>query len=77
METAVRINWPRLRELCRAGSLPVGIETLNKIKAGTRRFTEENAIAIHRATHGEFPCWVLRPDLWSEGQFPPSLDLAS
>lgn len=55
----------------------MGLDTLNKIKAGHRRFTEENAITIHSVTNGEFPCWVLRPDLWSEGQVPPSLGKAS
>jgi len=33
----------------------------------------ELAADIHRATAGEIPCWVLRPDLWAPGQVPPCL----
>jgi len=34
------------------------------------------AIAIHReslALGHLIPCWVLRPDVWAEGQLPPAL----
>lgn len=66
-------DWAAIRSLARAGKLSVGVALIKKIKAGQKRFTTEVATEIHRVTDGEIPCWRLRPDLWSEGQVPPSL----
>lgn len=35
--------------------------------------SDETAIAIHRASNGEFPCWDLKPHVWQKGQVPPAL----
>ena len=36
--------------------------------------SDELVIDIHFATHGEIPCWALKPKIWREGQVPPVPD---
>lgn len=47
---------------------------LNKFdESGVHVCSPELAERIHRESNGAIPCWVLRPDLWAEGQVPPGL----
>ena len=44
--------------------------------SGVHNCSTDLAIAVHReslALGHLIPCWVLRPDVWSEGQLPPAL----
>jgi hypothetical protein len=44
--------------------------------AGIHNCSTDLATAIHReslAMGHLIPCWVLRPDVWSQGQLPPAI----
>lgn len=73
MSNHPQLPWPHLRRLAREGRIPASVALLNKIQAGKRNLTEELSIEIHRATNGEIPCWLTRPDRWCPGQVPPCL----
>lgn len=69
-------DWKALRSLANTSELTFGVALVDKIKAGKRSWTPDNAIEVHVVTNGSIPCWKLRPDLWSEGQIPPALEIA-
>jgi len=66
-------EWLLLRQWAREGRFTFGVALVDKIKGGGRRWTDDNAIEVHRISKGEIPCWKLRPDHWAEGQLPPCL----
>lgn len=71
-------QWALIRRLARTDQFTFGVALVDKIKAGERRWTDDNAIEVHRVTNGAVCCWSLRPDHFREGQLPPALaDLAA
>jgi len=44
---------------------------ISKLLNGERRVSGESAIALHHATGGQVPCWLLRPDMFPTGFEPP------
>jgi len=59
--------------MAREGKFSFSVALVDKIKGGGRRWTEGNAIEVHRVSNGEIPCWKVRPDIWAEGWVPPCL----
>ena len=72
--TITPADWALLLEKVKAGLLPISKNTLRAIRYGSRRWTDDLAVAAHAATDGAVPCWVLRPDHFREGVIPPCLD---
>jgi len=66
-------DWATLRKMAREGALPFSAALVDKIKAGDRAWTHQNAMAIHLATGGNIPCWCLLPNVWAPGQIPPGV----
>ena len=66
-------DWTLLRQMAREGQFSFGVALIDKIKGGDRRWTEDNALEVHRISNGVIPCWKVRPDLWGEGYIPPCL----
>lgn len=64
-----QVRFPRPLDAF-AEKVGVNVWTLYKIEKG-KRATEHQAVQIHHGSCGAVPCWVLRPDLWREGQVPP------
>ena len=73
MEDSSALNWQLLRQLAREKKLPIGVKTLDKIKSGHLRFTEDVSVEIHRITAGAIPCSATRPDIFAPGYIPPVL----
>jgi len=73
MNISPALDWKRIAKLAKDGKLPVGHHAISKAKTGKQEISEATAIAIHLATSGEIPCWVVRPDTWQVGQVPPAL----
>ena len=52
-----------LRELARNGLIPYTEKSASKL-ALTGKWGCKGAMAIHSASEGKIPCWMLRPDIW-------------
>ena len=66
-----KIRFPRpLKDFAEKSG--VNLWTLYKIEAGEQDAADIQCPRIHWATRGRIPAWVLRPDLWKEGQVPPN-----
>ncbi len=54
-----------------AAAMGVAQQTVSKLLRGEVPVSPEQAIAIHRATHGAVPASALRPDLWRHPKHVP------
>jgi DNA-binding transcriptional regulator YdaS (Cro superfamily) len=58
------LSVPGGRQEDLAAAMGVAQQTVSKLLRGEVRVSPQQAIAIHRATHGVVPGSALRPDLW-------------
>jgi hypothetical protein len=69
-------EWQRITQLVKTRAITVHPSLIQQIKTGHRSLTERLAIAIHRATNGQIPCWRTRPNTWPVGVLPPCLQVS-